>query len=172
MLSTDTCLPSPTTNPTELFPTGKPFVPTVVLPVTVSLTTSVSVLLKSPPAAKTYSSTTTVALSAALPFVFILCVLVLGISMMCVLYKRRKARLGHSGKKQNPRVFNESLLEPQTDLEPATLPPRVVGSYIQPYQIVATQLYISPYRILPTAILFPLLIQILSEPENHLSNAL
>ena len=129
VLFTDTCPSSPTTIPTGLVPTGQPLIPTVAFPVTVVLTPSLSVFLKSPPAAKIYSSTTIVALSVALPFVFIHCVLLLSISMLCVLYKRHKTGQGHSGKKQNPRVLNGSLLEPpQTDLEPATLPPRVVGT--------------------------------------------
>ena len=124
-LFTDTCPPSPTTTPTGLVPTGKPLIPTVALPVTIFLTPSVSVLLKSPP--KIYSSTTTVALSVSLS-ILILCVLLLSISMLCVLYKRHKTGQGHGGKKQNPRVLNESLLEPpQTDLEHVTLPPQVVG---------------------------------------------
>ncbi|CAI8048080.1 hypothetical protein GBAR_LOCUS26559 [Geodia barretti] len=124
-----TCPSSPTTIPTGLVPTGQPLIPTVAFPVTVVLTPSLSVFLKSPPAAKIYSSTTIVALSVALPFVFIHCVLLLSISMLCVLYKRHKTGQGHSGKKQNPRVLNESLLEPpQTDLEHVTLPPQVNSS--------------------------------------------
>ena len=62
-----------------------------------------------------------VALSVVIPTVFLLCVLVLSISIVWVLYKR--FRLGHRGDKRSPRVLSDS----DTDLGPATLPPRVVN---------------------------------------------